>query len=199
MATLTHPANHDLARAAPTLHFNQNKVQVDAGSTGWIVANNDTKTADSDIDDPQEAADLGTKAFVLDTTGKSFIDLVHFYVGTDPADDVKVAAFGFWPIEEGKGCFQPNQVSASYPKASITAVGGGFWAPLFAPIPSGTHVQTLHTGAAAPEVNNNGSTPNYKVKGEVSYGTKGCTRAIVLVTDPAAAPTVGLVLARLGV
>lgn len=177
------------------------QVQHTSGSSGWFVCNNDSKTVESDIDDPVEAAELLTKAYVIDTTGKSYVDLAHLYVGTNPATDVKVRAFGFWVLAKlnSQGAIEPYQLSTFYPQADISHVGGGFWAPLFAPVPAGTHEQTLQAAGDTPEVDNNGSSPNYKVKsGNVSYATNGCERAIVLMSAVSTSPTVGCVLARVG-
>lgn len=175
-----------------------NRVTNTNSSSGWFVANNDTKTADSDVDDPSEAANTGTKAFEIDTSGSSYLDLAHLYVGTDPAADVKVRAFGFWRKGEDKGAIEPYQVSTSYPQTNAAYIGGGFWAPLYAPVASGAHEQTLHTSGAAPDVTNDNSSTTYKLKGGTSYATNGAERAIVLVSSAASAMTVGLVLGRVG-
>ena len=165
-------------------------------SSGWFVANTSTKAADSDIDDPCEAAEAGTKAYEIDTSASSYLDLAHLYVGTDPGSDVKVRAFGFWRKGEDKGAVEPYQVSTSYPQINIAHVGGGFWAPLYAPVSGGAHEQTLHTASAAPDVTNDGSATTYKLKGGTTYATNGAERVVVLVSSAASDMTVGLVLGR---
>lgn len=182
--------------------FRVQQVQPIAGSSGWFVCNTDTKTADSDIDDPSEAA-LGaqTKAKVFDTTGKSYIDVFHLFVGTTPTAAVDVVAFGFWRWANGvgegvDGALEPYQVSTSFPSLTATAVSGGFWAPLYAPEAGGDHSQAL--SGAAPEVICNASSPNYKVSGKASWATCGCERAVVLVATASTTPDVGLLLARTG-
>jgi hypothetical protein len=175
--------------------------QIVASSSGWFVANTDTKTAESDPDDPSSYAlayvDASqTKVPIVETTGKSYIDAVHFYVGSDPAADVKVRAFGFWPRAEGAEAREPYQISTSYPQTTATHIRGGFWGPLFKPEPGGTHEQSLTSGA--PEVVADDASPNYKVRGGVSWATNGCTHAVILVSTASTTPTVGLVLARTG-
>lgn len=184
------------------IKFTGMPVQPISGSSGWFVANTSTKTAESDPDDPVEYA-LGaqSKVKIIETVGKSYLDLAHLYVGTDPADVVSVRAFGYWSYSDDVtvstlNSILPSGVSASYPTLDAANVGGGFWAPLYAPIPSGEHEQDF---AATPDVTSDGASPNYKLAGGVSYALQGAERAVVLVSVARTDMTVGMVIGRVGV
>lgn len=165
-----------------------------ASSTGWFVCNTDTKTVEADPDDPAQYA-LGsqTKVKVIETLGKTYLDLAHLYVGTDPAAALSVRAFGFFSLDQSNGTTEPYQVSTSYAAVSADHVGGGFWAPLFKAEAGGSHELTFGT---TPDVDCNDASPNYKLKGGVTYATQGCERAIVLVSAAVTNPTVGCLLAK---
>jgi hypothetical protein len=184
---------------SPALIYNANVQQQTNTSSELFVANTDAKTAESDPNDPTEiGVGVGTKVILFDVTGRSYVEAFLFYHGTNPAGDVVLAAFGFFPYT-GKSprAMEPYQVdSTNFPKASAADVGGGFWLPLYYPEADGEHLQTLTAGLA--EVDSDSSTPTFKIQGGPVWATNGAQRAIIVVKTATATPTSALILAKTG-
>lgn len=182
------------------------------GSVGGPLfpLNTDAKTAESDINDPYEAAISGsaTKLYFVTNPGASYLDLFLLVSGaTDPSATTAVRPFGWVPVDarSDPGLKTPSEVDStnfdalSHATLTIPQLSGilarGIFIPLFDPS-TNVHEQVFSAGSQVHKDATTGSSKQFKVCGGRKVYCAGTHGVIVLVSAADSASTASMVFGR---